>query len=144
MRVLVDATSLYTYPDLTVVCGKPEFLDGQFDTLKNPTVIVEILSGSTESYDRDQKFEHYRALPSLREYVLVSQHTPMIERYARRDGSWVMDVWRGLDAVMRIESLDCEVSLREVYRNVLEDDPASPGPTHAEDRDDPLGGGGAI
>ena len=81
MRVLVDATGLYTYPDVVVVCGEPEFLDREVDTLLNPTVLFEVLSESTEAYDRGVKFGHYRKIPSLREYVMVSQDRMLVERY---------------------------------------------------------------
>jgi len=76
MRVLVSATGLYTYPDVSVACGEPEFLDGSLDVLLNPLLIVEVLSPSTESYDRGAKFALYQRLPSLQEYVLVSQNAP--------------------------------------------------------------------
>lgn len=84
MRVRVDATGLYTYPDVVVVCGEPEFQDREVDTLLNPTVIFEVLSESTEAYDRGVKFGHYRKIPSLREYVMVSQDRMLVERYTRR------------------------------------------------------------
>ena len=95
MRVLVDATGLYTYPDVVVVCGEPEFLDREVDTLLNPTVIFEVLSESTEAYDRGVKFGHYRRIPSLREYVLVSQDRMLVERYTRQGNDWLLSELTG-------------------------------------------------
>ena len=125
MRVLVDATGLYTYPDIAIVCDQPRFLDGHFDTLMNPTVLVEVLSPSTEAYDRGKKFGHYRRIASLREYVLVAQDRVSVERYARRGEDWVLTERTGLDETLRLESIDCEVSIREIYAKVelpVEDD----------------------
>ena len=125
MRVLVDATGLYTYPDIAIVCDQPRFLDGHFDTLMNPTVLVEVLSPSTEAYDRGKKFGHYRRIASLREYVLVAQDRVSVERYARRGADWVLTERTGLDEALRLDSIDCEVSIREIYAKVelpVEDD----------------------
>src|SRR5262249_3429521 len=89
LRVKVSSTGLYTYPDLVAFCEKPLFEDEHFDTLLNPQVIIEVLSNSTEAYDRGKKFAHYRTVRSLQEYVLVSQTECRIERFARRDdGVW--------------------------------------------------------
>ena len=88
MRVRVATTGLYTYPDVTIVCGQREIED---DTLLNPHVIFEVLSDSTEAYDRGDKFEHYRTLPSFKEYVLVSQHKVHVDHFVKQpDGSWLM------------------------------------------------------
>jgi Uma2 family endonuclease len=83
MRVCVDATGPYSYPDVVVVCGERQFLDAHVDTLLNPTVLVEVLSPSTEADDRGRKFAHYQRLPSLREYVMVSQDRVLVERDTR-------------------------------------------------------------
>ena len=91
MRVKVSPTGLYTYPDVIVVCGEAQFEDHQQDTLLNPTLIVEVLSESTEAYDRGGKFTHYRKLPSLVEYVLITQTKPHIEHYVRQsDNRWLL------------------------------------------------------
>ena len=84
MRVKVSPSGLYTYPDVTVVCGEPQFEDAEVDTLLNPKVLVEVLSPSTADYDRGGKFTHYRRLPSLQEYVLISQDRPLVEHYVAR------------------------------------------------------------
>ncbi len=119
MRVKVSPTGLYTYPDVTVVCGKPEFDDKRKDTLLNPTVIIEVLSESTEAYDRGKKFSHYRTLESLAEYLLIAQDAVAIDRYVRQpDGRWLLTAYRGLKAVAMIEAIDCELSLAEVYDKV--------------------------
>lgn len=115
MRVGVGPASLYTYPDVVVVAGEPRFEDAELDTLLNPTVIIEVLSPSTEADDRGNKFASYRRLASLREYVLVAQDRVRVERYARRGETWVLTEWSGLDAVLRLDSIDCEVPLREIY-----------------------------
>jgi Uma2 family endonuclease len=118
MRVRVLPTGLYTYPDVVVVCGDRRFEDDCLDTLLNPTVIVEVLSPSTESYDRGRKFGHYRHVESLREYVLVAQDRPAVEHYTRRDGEWVLTDVTGPDAVLRLASVGCEVPLSEVYDRI--------------------------
>lgn len=119
MRVKVPAGTLYTYPDVAVVCPPVQLEDEHGDTLLNPVVIFEVLSDSTESYDRGREFEHYRKLDALREYVLVSQDEPHVDHFTRAgDGSWVLRDAAGLDALLRLESLDCELPLREVYAKV--------------------------
>jgi Uma2 family endonuclease len=128
MRVKVSATGLYTYPDASVVCGRPRFADKEMDVLLNPTVIVEILSKSTEAYDRGGKFAQYRTLDSLLDYLLVSQDRPLIERFTRQpDGGWLFTESAGLDAVMPIESIQCQLPLAEVYDRVeLDQTPPAP------------------
>ncbi|MDD2724696.1 MAG: Uma2 family endonuclease [Methylovulum sp.] len=121
MRVKAAEARSYHYPDIAVVCGKPEFEDAHVDTLLNPTLLVEVLSPSTEAYDRGGKFAHYRKIPSLREYLLVMQDQPAIERYVRQGGAWVLSEALGLDADLSLESIDCVLSLREVYDKVLTD-----------------------
>lgn len=128
MRVKVSATGLYTYPDLVVVCGKPRFDDDQEDTLLNPTVIVEVLSKSTEAYDRGEKFAHYRTLGSMTDYLLIAQDIARLEHYVREpDGSWRFLDSTGLDAVAVIDSIQCQLSLAEVYDKVdLAEAPRAP------------------
>lgn len=119
MRVKVSSTGLYAYPDLIVVCGKARFDDTHLDTLLNPTLIVEVLSNSTEAYDRGRKFEHYRKLESLAEYVLIAQHRPHIESYRRQsDQQWLLMESTGLESTLRLQSIDCELALTEVYDKV--------------------------
>jgi Uma2 family endonuclease len=119
MRVKVSPTGLYTYPDVLVVCGKEQFDDAHLDTLLNPTLIIEVLSDSTEAYDRGRKFEHYRHLDSLVEYVLIAQHRPHVESFRRQpDQHWLLTECSGLDGMLRLQSIDCELALAEVYAKV--------------------------
>jgi Uma2 family endonuclease len=118
MRVFIDRTGLYTYPDIVAVCGQRQFQDDEVDTLLNPTLIVEVLAPSTESYDRGKKFGHYRQLPSLQEYVLVSQDQVLVERYVRQGDHWLLTEFRNLDDTLRLTSIDCEIPLRENYARI--------------------------
>jgi Uma2 family endonuclease len=118
MRVLISQTGLYTYPDVTVVCGEPLFLDEKQDTLLNPTLIVEVLSPKTEAYDRGKKFEHYRRLPSLREYILVAQHEVLVERFLRDGDDWHSTSLQNIDDTLQLASINCNVPLREMYAKV--------------------------
>ena len=118
MRVKVARTDLYTYPDIAALCGEPQFEDEHVDTLLNPSVIIEVLSPSTESYDRGAKFAHYRRMDSLQEYVLVSQDTPQVEHYRRTGDSWVLTELSDLDAELSLASLDCNLALRDMYDGV--------------------------
>ena len=121
MRVKAVEASSYHYPDVAVVCGTPQFEDTQVDTLLNPTLLIEVLSPSTEAYDRGSKFAHYRKINSLQEYLLVSQEQPSIERYMRRGDVWILSESTGIEASMTLESIDCIVSLREIYDKVMID-----------------------
>jgi Uma2 family endonuclease len=119
MRVQLDQRNFYVYPDVVVVCGKTEFLDDHDDTLLNPIVIVEVLFDSTEAYDRGLKFEKYRKVDSVQEYVLISQKKPLVERYARStDGSWNFIDPESLSDELVLASLDFKISLQEIYLDV--------------------------
>jgi Uma2 family endonuclease len=118
MRLCVSPTRLYTYPDVMAVCGEGQYLDADVDTLLNPTMIAEVLSDSTESYDRGRKFGHYRQLASLQEYVLVAQDEVKVERFTRREDDWVLSIFTSLDDTLRLSSIDCEIALREIYDRV--------------------------
>ena len=112
-------TGLYTYPDASVVCGPLEVDALSPNSVTNPTLIVEVLSKSTEAYDRGKKFDHYRTIKSLREYVLVSQDEPMIQYFLRNDdGSWTMKAVSGLEGTIRLESIGCQMRLADVYDRV--------------------------
>ncbi len=116
LRSLKD--DVYTYPDVMVICGKIELDPRQQDTVMNPQVIVEVWSDSTRDYDRGEKFKMYRNIPSLREYVMIDQAAPYIEHY-RRDGHfWVLEALEGMEAGLRLQSLDCEISFAEIYRQI--------------------------
>ncbi len=118
MRVRVSVTGLFAYPDVVAVCGEARFLDHKGDTLLNPTLIAEILSTSTESYDRGDKFMHYRRLESLREYVVVAQNKVLVERFTRQGEGWLLTEFRNLDETLRLDSIDCAVPLREIYARI--------------------------
>ncbi|MBL8234405.1 MAG: Uma2 family endonuclease [Bryobacterales bacterium] len=119
MRVRVAPSGLYTYPDVSVVCGEPRFLDATQDTLLNPVVIIEVLSPSTESYDRGKKFKLYREIPSLREYVLVAQDAMSVEVFAKDEqGRWVLTEYSKPEEVFRIASVDFAMPLAELYARV--------------------------
>jgi Uma2 family endonuclease len=116
IRILIPATGLYTYADVTVVCGRPQFDDSAQDTLLNPTLIVEVLSHSTESYDRGTKFQNYRSLASLTDYLLVAQGQPQVEQYARQnDNQWLLTEVTGLEGNDRLPLLGCTIALANVY-----------------------------
>lgn len=117
LRVKIERTGLMTYPDATVVCGKPRFC--QKDTLANPRVLVEVLSPSTENYDRGTKFTHYQKLDSLQEYLLVSQDKVHVDHYTRQpDGRWLFSVYERPDASICLASIPCEFPVAEFYENV--------------------------
>jgi Uma2 family endonuclease len=118
LRVRITPRS-YTYPDIVVVCGPERFADDQKDTLLNPTLLMEVLSPSTELVDREFKSRHYQRIESLQEYALVSQTKPYIEIHRRQPGGdWLLSEISGLDATCRFESLGCEIPFSEIYYNV--------------------------
>jgi len=118
LRVKVDKSGLYTYPDLSIVCGKPVLMDDKFDTLLNPVVLIEVLSKSTEDYDKGSKFSFYRQIESLQEYILISSESPKMEKFKKLEtGNWLFSESReGTDFL--IESIDCVLELNEVYSGV--------------------------
>ena len=118
MRVLVGPTGLYTYPDISVVCGPPEFADAELDTLKNPTLLIEVLSPSTESYDRGKKFDHYRTIPSLRQYVLLATERPHADSFLRADGAWTFAAADGLESELPLDSVGATLRLADVYADI--------------------------
>ena len=119
LRVKIDTTGLYTYPDVIVVCEKPQFEDKMFDTLLNPRCLIEVLSDSTEKYDRGEKFGHYRQIPTLQEYVLVAQDQPLVERHVRQpNGDWLMTEFRGLAQTLAFTSIPVKIALPDIYRGV--------------------------
>jgi Uma2 family endonuclease len=118
-RVKVPDTGLYTYPDIIILCEPPQFEDEELDTLLNPRVVIEVLSESTETYDRGKKARHYKRIPTLQEYVLVSQHEPLVERFVRQDdGSWKVSEFDGLESWLEFTSVPAKVALADIYRGV--------------------------
>ena len=115
-----SANGIFSYPDLVFVCGEPEYFDEKRDVLLNPSAIIEVLSKSTEAYDRGEKFHRYQIWnPSLQDYLLVAQNKPQVEHYHReKDGKWSYQLYVGLAAVLLIPSIQCTLKLAEVYRKV--------------------------
>ncbi|MEK6300470.1 MAG: Uma2 family endonuclease [Acidobacteriota bacterium] len=119
LRTRVSYEGLYTYPDIVVVCGEPKFIDDTFDTLTNPILIVEVLSPTTKNYDRGEKFEQYRKIESLKEYLLVAQDSPRVEHYIRQiDGTWLFSEIESRDSTIYLPSINSTLSLAEVYAKV--------------------------
>lgn len=119
MRVNIPNLNIYTYPDLAIVCGTPRFTDDNPAALLNPLLLVEILSSSTEMYDRGKKFARYRQIPSLQEYVLIAQDAPLIEHYVRQDnGTWVWSAVERLEDTITLPTIGCTLALAEVYEQV--------------------------
>lgn len=127
MRVSTPTTTSYFYPDVVVVCEEPRFEDDVFDTLLNPIILVEVLSPSTEVYDRREKFAHYRQLASLQEYVLVAQDEVLVEHYRRQEKQgtppvtgkdWIFTDFQALEEILPLTSIHCELPLRDIYERV--------------------------
>lgn len=119
MRVLIPATGLYTYPDALIVCGKALFEDADEDTLLNPAVIVEVLSKSTEQYDRGNKFRNYRSIPSLQEYLLVAQDERRVEHYIRQnDDQWLLTESDDPAGQLLLPTVDCTLAMADLYDKV--------------------------
>ncbi len=118
MRMKAIETESYFYPDIVVVCGEPRAEDDTFDTLLNPTLIVEVLSPSTAAYDRGEKFAHYQQIASLQAYILVSQDKIRVEHYCREETEWRRADFQGLEEVLPLSSIDCELRLQDIYRRV--------------------------
>lgn len=119
MRVRVKPSGPYTYPDVSVVCGEPQFEDAEVDTLLNPNVLFEVLSESTEDYDRGTKFEHYRQIRSLTDYVLIAQDKVHVEHFHRQpDGRWILWETNNLDDVLELPSMQCQLKLKDIYAKV--------------------------
>jgi Uma2 family endonuclease len=118
LRIHVKSDDLYTYPDVSVVCGEIRYHPRRTDTITNPILIVEVLSPSSREYDRGAKFAMYKQIPSLREYVLVDSEQARVECLRRREGEWTVAMFDGLDATCQSESLDCEIPLRFIYQKV--------------------------
>ena len=118
-RLLIQENGLYTYPDVMAVCGEIERAETKTETITNPVLIIEVLSPSTESYDRGLKFERYRTIETFREYVLVHQDRPFIEHYRKgEDSVWLIKFIQGLDATLTFETISYELSLRLIYRTL--------------------------
>lgn len=119
LRVKVDPTGLYTYPDVVVLCEEPRFSGAQKDTLVNPALIIEVLSESTKDYDRGGKFEQYRTIDSFVEYLLVAQDRPHVEHYMRQpDGSWLLQETNNLEDTIQLKSVPCSLRMAVIYSKI--------------------------
>jgi Uma2 family endonuclease len=122
MRVKIPNRRTYFYPDLTIVCGEPQFEEERRDTLLNPTVIIEILSPSTAMYDRTEKFAHYRTIPTLREYLLIAQDSPMVEHFIhQQDEQWLWSIAEQLTDTVELPSVGCTLALADLYADIALD-----------------------
>lgn len=120
LRLKIEQTGLYTYPDISVICGTIQFDEGRQDTVSNPIVLIEVLSPSTENYDRGKKFEHYRTIEPLQEYIVVAQDRVHIEHYIRQDQHrWLLVDFLAVDQVVKIGAINCELPLESVYEYVV-------------------------
>jgi Uma2 family endonuclease len=129
LRVRVSRQGLYAYPDVVVVCGDPVFIDEELDTLTNPLLIVEVLSSSTKNYDRGEKFERYRSISTLKEYLLVAQEKLHVERYQRQDDdAWVLRETSNADDCIDLASVACRLPVAEIYLKVSFPAPAPSSP----------------
>ena len=116
MRIRIETADACAYPDVSVLCGEPSFHDQRRDVLTNPTLIAEVLSPSTEAYDRGGKFALYRQLPSLRHYLLIAQDRVAVDVFTRQpDGRWLLDAFADADAVIELEGLGCRLAVGELY-----------------------------
>jgi Uma2 family endonuclease len=119
VRLWIPSHKLFTYPDVMIIEGERKFLEGRKDTLLNPLFIVEVLSNSTELYDRTEKFQMYRSLESLKEYILISQYRIQVDRYVvNANGDWVFKDFTGEEAVLKLASVPFEIKLSQLYRKV--------------------------
>ena len=119
LKVRMPDSRKFFYPDVTVVCGTPQFHDDRRDIILNPDLIIEVMSPSTEAFDRGAKFRAYQTIESLKEYVLVSQDAPAVERYVRNgDGSWQYKSVAGLESSLTLPSVECTLNLGAVYDKV--------------------------
>jgi Uma2 family endonuclease len=120
MRVRTTASGSYVYPDVSVACGATVTNEDDDDILLNPKIIIEVLSPSTADYDRGKKFELYREIPSLQEYVLTHSDAPHVEHFARQaDSSWIFREYKGLENSLRLASINCEIGLADIYERIL-------------------------
>ena len=120
IRIKVPSAPPYRYADVSALCGEAKFEEiGGIRAVTNPALIIEVLSSSTEAYDRGDKFTHYQSIPSFREYLLVAQHRPHVTHLVKQlDGSWIHSEHNDLSAVVKLTSLNCELKMSEVYENV--------------------------
>ena len=119
LRIHIPKNSLYTYPDISIVCGKIETTDSNFDTITNPAVIIEILSASTRDYDKGSKFTLYKDIISLNEYILIDSENISVEKYSRNnDGSWILTEYKTISQLFTIDTVNTTILLEDVYHSI--------------------------
>ena len=119
LRLWIPQTRLFTYPDVMIVSGELEYVEGRRDTITNPVAIAEVLSDSTEDYDRGKKFKLYRSIPSLREYILIAQSEMQVEQFSKTDDNkWILSEYEGENAVLALTSLSFQIALPDIYDKV--------------------------
>jgi Uma2 family endonuclease len=119
MRLQVETKDLFTYPDVMVICGKPQLYENRRDVITNPIIILEVLSESTKNYDRGEKFEFYRAIPTLKEYVVVDQHKIHVEQFSIGDaGKWVLSEYNDINNELILTAVDLTIPLQTIYSRV--------------------------
>ena len=119
LRMHIPLNTLFTYPDLSIICGKPELLDNNFDTATNPTVIIEILSPSTRNYDMGIKFKLYRDINALKEYILIDSENVYVEKHVRQaNNSWLLSEVKNIDEQLKIESVQIIIALKDIYEGI--------------------------
>ena len=120
MRVWIPAAKTFCYPDSLVICGQPRFSGLRSDIVENPLLIIEVLSDSTETYDRGQKFRKYRSIPDLRQYVLISQREPLVEVFTRdQQGFWLLREYAGLESTADLDAVQVLLPLQAIYQRVV-------------------------
>ena len=118
LRLSIPKTTLYTYPDLMILCDPPEFLEDRKDTVLNPSIIIEVLSPSTKNYDRGTKFTFYRNIGSLQEYILVDSSNYLIEQYVKLD-KWTLNEYKGLEETLKIEKIGFDLLISTIYEGIV-------------------------
>lgn len=120
MRLWIPAYNLYTYPDVMVVEGQVNFTDNKQTALTNPCLMVEVLSNSTQGFDRATKFKYYRGISSFKEYILIDQNSYSVEQYVKQDsGKWLLTEYVGENSILSLESVNFEISLQDLYKRVV-------------------------
>ena len=114
----IESANVYTYPDLSVICGETRYAAGRRDMFLNPTLLIEVLSESTEAYDRGKKSEWHRTIPTLQEYLLIAQDRPHVEHYRRHGHFWLLREYIALDEKVVLDSIGCTLTLAAIYQQV--------------------------
>ena len=118
MRVQITNSEAYFYPDVVVACNEPKFEDDFMDSIINPVLIIEVLSPSTEEYDRGEKFEYYKQLSSLKEYILVAQDRISVEHYAKQGTEWELNTLENPTDILPLSTIKCTLTIKDIYRRV--------------------------